>query len=225
MIRNSIVDECNSSSFWSVMADETTDVSTKEQVSVCVRYIRKTYPHGLEVCEEFLGFCTVSVANAEAITSAIIGLVEGAGLSMDQLVGKGFDGASTMSGHVSGVSVRLRNLYPKAKYFTHCRNHALNLVLIAGCNNVPVYGGEEVIATNVLIGIAFAQFFGLVLYKIQLAFGLRDKVRRLKFRLPWRREVALENSNKWERSPILGREDSDDEEETINSLENSIVYT
>ena len=54
MIRNSIVDECNSSSFWSVMADETTDVSTKEQVSVCVRYIRKTHPHGLEVCEEFL---------------------------------------------------------------------------------------------------------------------------------------------------------------------------
>ena len=59
-----------------------------------------------------------------------------------------------------------------------------------------VYGGEEVIATNVLIGIAFAQFFGLVLYKIQLAFGLCDKVRRLKFRLPWRRGVALENSNK-----------------------------
>ena len=102
-----------------------------------MRYIRKTHPHGLEVCEEFLGFCSVSVANAEAITSAIVGLVEGAGLVMDQLVGKGFDGAATMSGHVSGVSARLRKLYPKAKYFTHCRNHALNLVLIAGCNNVP----------------------------------------------------------------------------------------
>ena len=36
MIRKSIVDECNSSSFWSVMADESTDVSTEEQVSVCV---------------------------------------------------------------------------------------------------------------------------------------------------------------------------------------------
>lgn len=56
---------------------------------------------------------------------------------MDRLVGKGFDGASIMSGHVSGVSARLQDLYPKAKYFTHCRNHALNLVLIAGCNNVP----------------------------------------------------------------------------------------
>ena len=56
---------------------------------------------------------------------------------MTQLVGKGFDGASTMIGHVSGVLARLQELYRNAKYFTHCRNHALNLVIIAGCNNVP----------------------------------------------------------------------------------------
>lgn len=68
------------------MADETTDVLTKEQVSACVRYIRKIQPHGLQVCEEFLGFCSVSVANAETIMSAITGLAEGAGLKMDKLV-------------------------------------------------------------------------------------------------------------------------------------------
>ena len=103
IIRRSIVDECNSSNFWSIMADETTDVSTKEQVSVCARYIRKTHQRGLEVCEEFLGFSSVAVANAETITSSIVSLVEGSGLIMDHLVGKGFDGASTMSGHVSGI--------------------------------------------------------------------------------------------------------------------------
>ena len=53
------------------------------------------------------------------------------------LVGKGFDGASTMSGHVSGVSARLQQLHPNAKYFTHCRNHALNLVVVASCHSVP----------------------------------------------------------------------------------------
>ena len=42
-----------------------------------------------------------------------------------------------MSGHISGVSTRLQELYPNAKYFTHCCNYTLNLVLIAGCNNVP----------------------------------------------------------------------------------------
>ncbi len=137
MIRKSIVDECNSSLFWSLMADEATDSSTKEQVSVCIRYIRRNSLHKLEVCEEFLGFCSVPMVNAEAITSAIVGLANGAGLNLAKLVGKGFDGAATMSGHVSGVSVRLQQLYPNAKYFTHCRNHALNLAVIAGCNNVP----------------------------------------------------------------------------------------
>ena len=47
------------------------------------------------------------------------------------------DGVTTMSGHVSGVSAQLQQLYPNVKYFTHCRNYALNLVVIAGCNSVP----------------------------------------------------------------------------------------
>ena len=137
MIRKSIVDKCNSSLFWSVMANEATAVSTKEQVSVCVCYDRRNSLDGLEVCEEFLGFCSVPVVNAEAITSAIVGLANSAGLNMARLVGKGFDGAATMSGHVSGVSARLQQFYPNAKYFTHCRNHALNIVFVAGCNNIP----------------------------------------------------------------------------------------
>ena len=53
------------------------------------------------------------------------------------MVGKGFDGVSNMCGHVSGVSTRLHLLYPSAKYPTHCRNHALSLVIIASCNSVP----------------------------------------------------------------------------------------
>ena len=77
------------------------------------------------------------IVNADAITSAIVGLANGVGLNMARLVGKGFDGAATMSGHVSGVLARLQQLYPNAKYFTHCCNHALNLVLVAGCNNIP----------------------------------------------------------------------------------------
>lgn len=56
---------------------------------------------------------------------------------MAKLVGKGFDGAANMSGHVSGVSTRLQQLYPSARYVTHCHNHALNLVIVASCSNVP----------------------------------------------------------------------------------------
>ena len=118
------------------MVDEATDVSTTEQVSICIRYIRDKGEE-LEVCEEFLGFCSVPSTDAETITSAIVTFINNCGLNTTRLVGKGLDGASNMSGHISGVSARLEQLYPNAKYFTHCRNHALNLVIVASCKSVP----------------------------------------------------------------------------------------
>ena len=136
LIRKSIVEECNTSLFWSVMVDEATDVSKVEQVSVCVRYVN-VKDEELEVCEEFLGFCSVSSTDAETITSTVVTSMKNCGLNMAKMIGKGFDGASTMSGHISGVSARLQQLYPNAKYFTHCRNHALNLVIVASCKSVP----------------------------------------------------------------------------------------
>ena len=59
LIRKKIVDQCNNTSlFWSVMADET-DVSTTEQLSVCIRYVYQKSEDdtmALEVYEDFLGF-------------------------------------------------------------------------------------------------------------------------------------------------------------------------
>jgi len=52
-------------------------------------------------------------------------------------MGKGFDGASTMSGHVSGVQARISEKFPRAKYFTHCSSHCLNLVVVHCCK-VPM---------------------------------------------------------------------------------------
>ena len=136
LIRQSIVEECNASPFWSLMADETADVSAIEQLSICVRYVRLTCT-GFEVCEEFIGFSSLPVTGAQDITSAIVDFTTANRLNMSKLVGKGFDGAATMAGHVSGVSTRLKDLYPNARYLTHCRNHALNLVVVASCNAVP----------------------------------------------------------------------------------------
>lgn len=135
LIRQRVVEECNRSLFWSVMADEATDVSTVEQVSICVRYV-SVKNEQLEVCEEFVGFTSVPRTTADVLTTAIDTFLKKSGLDLSKLIGKGFDGASNMSGHVSGVSTRLQQLYPKAKYYTHCRNHALNLVIVASCKAV-----------------------------------------------------------------------------------------
>ena len=62
LIQQSVVKECNASPFWSVMADEATNVSTTEQLSVCVHFEKST--GALEVCEEFLGFCSIPTIGA-----------------------------------------------------------------------------------------------------------------------------------------------------------------
>ena len=54
LIQQSVVEECNASPFWSVMADEAMNVSTTEQLSVCVFILRKVREH-LRFVKNFLG--------------------------------------------------------------------------------------------------------------------------------------------------------------------------
>ena len=75
---------------------------------------------------------SVPSTGAEVITSVIEKFLKNSGLDLNKLVGKGFDG-DLQCVDISGVSARLQTLYPKAKYFTHCRNHALNLVIVSSC--------------------------------------------------------------------------------------------
>ena len=42
-----------------------------------------------------------------------------------------------MSGHMSVVSARLKELHPNTRYLTHCHNHTLNLIIFASCNSLP----------------------------------------------------------------------------------------
>lgn len=50
--------------------------------------------------------------------------------------GKGYDSASTISGHVYGVQARVTSKLPKAKFFVHCRSHRLNFAIVASCSRV-----------------------------------------------------------------------------------------
>ena len=92
----------------------------------------------IEVREEFFGFSALPTTTAESITSAMIQFIKDAGLDTNTLVGKGFDGAANMSGHISGVSTRLQQAFPNAKYLTHCRNHALNLAIACSCHSMLI---------------------------------------------------------------------------------------
>lgn len=131
-IREKIVNDCKLAGFYSVCADETTDVSVQEQLSVCIRFVDKVHS---EVREEFMGFIEVTKTNAETIADTIMTFLEKWGLDISKLRGQGYDGASVMSGHVNGVQTRIRNTCPRA-YYVHCRSHNLNLVVTQSCKSV-----------------------------------------------------------------------------------------
>ena len=57
-------------------------------------------------------------------------MLEELGLSLGDLRGQGYDGASTMSGEKSGVQKQLRDIQPKTLY-THCAGHSFNLAIVS----------------------------------------------------------------------------------------------
>ena len=51
------------------------------------------------------------------------------------LVGQCYDGAVNMSGWLTGLNVRIRDIATLA-LFLHCYAHQLNLCLVAGCDKI-----------------------------------------------------------------------------------------
>ena len=117
------------SKWFSIMADESTDVATKEQMALCVRHVDEN----ATVFEDSIGFAEMEKVDAEAISTAIVTAIRDVGLSMDKLRGQGYDGAIVMSGEVSGVKTRIQQIQPRA-FYHHWRAHVLNLVVTSTCN-------------------------------------------------------------------------------------------
>ncbi|XP_068703792.1 zinc finger MYM-type protein 1-like [Montipora foliosa] len=129
-IVNNIVSDCKKAGCYAFIADESTDVSVKEQISVCVRFVQKGNNGRHIIREEFLSFVDADKGtNAEALTTKFLEALNNLGLPLDQMRAQGYDGASVMSGHINGVQARIQRQNPKAAYI-HCRAHVLNLCIV-----------------------------------------------------------------------------------------------
>ena len=135
-IRESIVHDCQLAHFFTILADETTDVSTTEQLSICVRFV-DTSGSQVKLREDFLGFIAVTSTTGESIAEVILSALEKWGLDIDLLRGQGYDRASNMSGKFKGVQAVIKNCVPSAVYL-HCRAHSLNLAVVHSCDNSHV---------------------------------------------------------------------------------------
>lgn len=125
-LRNELIKNINENDFFSILADETMDISGTEQLSLGIRYFDRKEK---VVKEDFLGFTPLNHGlGAEAIANAITGTLTSWGLNLERAVGQGYDGCSTMAGDISGVQKRISDEFPMARFF-HCASHRLNLAI------------------------------------------------------------------------------------------------
>jgi len=109
-----------------LLVDESRDVSYKEQMAVVLRYVDKS---GV-VKESFVGIVHVKDTTAANLKSYIDSLFAKLKLSLKQVRGQGYDGASNMRGAFNGLQSLIMRENSSA-YYVHCFAHQLQLVVVA----------------------------------------------------------------------------------------------
>ncbi|XP_050548616.1 zinc finger MYM-type protein 1-like [Daktulosphaira vitifoliae] len=131
MIHNQIIDELEKCLYFSIIVDETQDITKVEQLSVILRY----YLDGI-VYERFMGFKAAQSLTASSLFQYIKEILSTSNVDILKCVAQTYDGASVMSGKNNGVQALFRQEVPNAIY-VHCYNHRLNLVISDVCKNIP----------------------------------------------------------------------------------------
>ncbi|KAF8396511.1 hypothetical protein HHK36_018134 [Tetracentron sinense] len=122
---NAIINEVGDFLF-SILIDESRDISIKEQMVVVLRYVDK---RGY-VIERFLCIVHVTETTAISLKAAVDEIFSKHGLSITRLRGQGYDGASNMQGEFNGLKTLIMKENEYA-FYVHCFAHQLQLALIA----------------------------------------------------------------------------------------------
>lgn len=112
--------------FFCILADESADISDKEQMALCLRYVDKMG----QVKERLLGIVHVGDTTSLTLKTAIDKLLIENSLTISSVRGQGYDGASNMRGAINGLKSLILKESPCA-YYVHCFAHQLQLTLVA----------------------------------------------------------------------------------------------
>ena len=127
--REHMAEEIRKTSFVSVQADETTDVSNMSQFVIILRYVV-----GDKVQERLYGFEVTTDRSSSGLNELIKRCLENYEVR-DKLISQTYDGAATMSGRLNGVQAKIKEMYPNA-HFVHCYAHQLNLIMQSACARI-----------------------------------------------------------------------------------------
>ena len=100
--------------YFSIMADEVTDVSNKEQVVVCLR------------SENFVGIHCVDSIGSDTLVATLKDTLIRMNVPISNCRGQCYDGAANMCRIRKGVAAQISSEEPRS-IFIHCYGHALNL--------------------------------------------------------------------------------------------------
>ncbi|KAL4091240.1 hypothetical protein QTP88_025962 [Uroleucon formosanum] len=114
LIQENILKNIRNAKYFSILVDETKDVSRLEQMSFCVRYV-----DGVSNCimEDFLEFSIVHDMTGKGLSTSILQLLEKFGLEKKFLVGQ--------------------EVVPHT-FYVHCASHSLNLAVGSSCKIVSI---------------------------------------------------------------------------------------
>ncbi|XP_062179392.1 uncharacterized protein LOC133884000 [Phragmites australis] len=148
--RKQIIEELGDEHY-AILADVSSDVSHKEQLALCLRYVDRLG----RPCEHFLGVVHVDDTTSLSLKEAIQALLVSHHLTITQIRGQGYDGASNMKGEIKGLKILIMKESPSA-YYVHYFAHQLQLVLVAVAkeNDDCVWFFDQVSLLLSIIGVS-----------------------------------------------------------------------
>lgn len=129
-----IAAKMSNSGFFTLMADEETDISNKQQVAVCL----SSTDENSDVNEDFTALHFVNSIQADVLVSVLRDVSLQMNLSIKHCHGQCYDGAMNMADACNGIATQIAQEEPKA-ILMHCYGHAVKLAAGDAITNKKVF--------------------------------------------------------------------------------------
>lgn len=118
---------------YSLIIDESTDISIMKYLCLCIRYFSTRFN---KIITQFLGLCAVSRCTSEILADTIQEYLLKFGLKITNLIGLGTDGANNLCGNRHSVYTILKKKSPKLE-LVKCIAHSLHLCASKAAETLP----------------------------------------------------------------------------------------
>ena len=106
LLHEHVLKRIHKSKFFTIMCDETTDVSNIEQAVICIRSVNEKF----EIHEDFIGMYRLESTKSDVIFKMLNDVLIRLNLSVSKMRGQSYDGAANMAGCVNGVAPQFQNV-------------------------------------------------------------------------------------------------------------------